>query len=510
MPAAAKTAEAPALEMTAVMKRFGRTVALDGVDLEVREGEVLALIGENGAGKSTLMKALSGAVRPDGGEMRLFGQPYQPHSPIDGRSRGVAMIYQELSLAAHLSVAENILLGAEPQRAGLLDRRSLRAQARAALARLGRADIPLGRRAGRLSAADQQIVEIARAIRLGCRVLIFDEPTSSLTRPDIERLFELIRALRDDGCAIIYISHALEEVEAVCDRYTVLRDGRCVGGGQIEDFSGPEVIRLMVGRDVDALYPRSAANPGEAVLEASQLQGRPLPRSASLTLHRGEVVGIFGLIGAGRTEFIRALFGLAPIASGSVRALGLEGAATPRVRWRSGAGIISESRKIDGLALEMSVAENICLPRLDRVGRFGLAPRSASARAAAPGVERLGIRCASARQRAGALSGGNQQKVAMARLLQCDVDLLLLDEPTRGVDVGAKASIYAIIDRLARGEEGGRARAALIVSSYLPELLGVCDRIAVMRRGVLGPARPVEQVSERSLMAEATGAEAAA
>jgi ribose transport system ATP-binding protein len=502
------TSTAPRLTMKGVRQQFGATRALAGVDLQVHGGEVLALVGENGAGKSTLMKVLSGALVPDAGEMLLDGEPYRPLSPADGRRAGVAMIYQELSLAPDLSVAENILLGVEPKRGPFVRWRQLREQARAALVEVGRADLPLHAPAGRLSVAEQQLVEIARGVAVGCRVLVLDEPTSSLAQHDVQRLFALIRRLRERGLAIIYISHFLEEVKELGDRFTVLRDGKVSGGGAVATTQPADIAAMMVGRRVDDLYPRSARTPGETVLAVNGLAGAAKPRFASLELRRGEVVGVAGIVGAGRTEFLRVIMGLDPIRAGEVRVAALSGWQPPDVRWRQGMGLVSEDRKAEGLALDLSIAENITLPRLRRLGPASFVTPDGQDRASQPLVERLAIKCRSPRQPVSALSGGNQQKVAIARLLHADCDLLLLDEPTRGIDVGSKAQIYRLIDQLATGDAArGRApRAVLVVSSYLPELLGICDRIAVMCRGKLSECRPVAELDEHRIMLAATGA----
>ncbi|MFW6060406.1 MAG: sugar ABC transporter ATP-binding protein [Phycisphaeraceae bacterium] len=502
------TDDTPRLRMTGIEKRFGPTVALAGVDLSVRAGEVHALVGENGAGKSTLMRILSGAEQPDAGQMWLDGMPYAPRDPAEGRRRGVAMIYQELSLAPHLSVMENVLLGMEPVRGPLMRWRELRRRAAEAMRHIGRADIPLDMPAGRLSIAEQQLVEIARSVAVGCRVLVLDEPTSSLTRGDIERLFALIRELRDKDHAIVYISHFLEEVTEIGDRYTVLRDGASVGGGVMADTPVHDIVTMMIGREMSELYPRSARTPGEPVLTVRDLGGELKPRAATLTLRRGEVLGIAGLVGAGRTELLRALFGLDPVRHGEVKVAAFTGPATPAQRWRQGLGMVSEDRKNEGLALNLSVADNVTLAQLRDLAPLGLVPPSRQTHAAQQWIERLGIRCHSSRQRVQTLSGGNQQKIALARLLHADVDVLLLDEPTRGIDVGSKAQVYQLIDELATGDAraGRRPRAVLMVSSYLPELLGVCDRIAVMCRGRLGETHDVEDVDEHRIMLEATGA----
>ncbi len=483
------------LSMQGVAKRFGPTIALKGVNLELNAGEVLALIGENGAGKSTLMKVLSGAHHPDSGEMYLYGKPYRPIGPLQARHAGVAMIYQELSIAPDLTVMENVLLGVEPGKGPFVDWSAMRRRATEALGEVGRGDINPAARAGDLSIAEQQLVEIARSMALGSKVLVLDEPTSSLTRRDIENLFGMLRRLKSQGMGIVYISHFLEEVRAISDRFTVLRDGASVGGGVTKDVSDPEIIRLMVGRSVEDLYPRTHHTPGDVVVTVDRLAGRRRPLDASLELRRGEVLGIAGLVGAGRTELLRTLFGLDAVKQGDLRVAAYRGPASPASRWEQGVGMVSEDRKTEGLALELSIADNMTLSNLSSL----VSPWKQDENSW-PWIRKLGIKCRSPRQNVGDLSGGNQQKVAIARLLHHDVDILLLDEPTRGVDIGAKAQIYQLINELAL-----KGCAVLLVSSYLPELLGVCDRIAVMSRGVLSEARPREDWDEHSLMAEAIG-----
>jgi ribose transport system ATP-binding protein len=489
--------------MRGVKKRFGATQALGGVDLSVGAGEVHALLGQNGAGKSTLMKVLSGAEQPDAGEMKLDGAAYAPADPQAARRDGVAMIYQELSLAPHLTVAENILLGAEPVRRGLLDRAAMRDRAARALAELQHPSILTSTVVGALPIAAQQIVEIARAVAVGCRVLVLDEPTSSLAQADAEALFALIARLRAQGHAIIYITHFIEEAQRLADRFTVLRDGVTVGGGKMATATAaatvPEIVDLMVGRRVEQLYPRGARNVDrtrEPLLEVTDLAGAGKPTRASFTLHRGEVLGIAGLVGAGRTELLRALAGLDPIVSGRVKLGAYSGSATPGLRWEQGMALVSENRKEEGLALGLSVADNLTLSKLPALVRPS-ALRPLTAR----WIAQLDVRCQGPDQPIGELSGGNQQKIAIARLLHHGVDVLLLDEPTRGIDVASKAQLYDLIDGLVTRESPPKA--VLMVSSYLPELLGVCDRIAVMCRGRLGPARPASEWTEASLVHEA-------
>jgi ribose transport system ATP-binding protein len=493
----------PRLEMRGVRKAFGATVALAGVDFVVHGGEVCALVGQNGAGKSTLMAILAGALTPDAGVMRLEGASYAPRDPLAARRAGLAMIFQELSLAPHLSVMENIVLGVEPTRRplGIVDRDRMQRTTAAALAELGHHDIDPRTAVGELSPAARQLVEIARALATGCRVLVLDEPTSSLARADVRTLFDLIGRLKRQGIAVVYISHFIEEVKDVSDRFVVLRDGHNAGGGVTAETRAEEIVSLMVGRTVDDLYPRGTRTRGDPVLVLDAV----LPGAATLTLHRGEVVGIAGLLGAGRTRLLRTIFGLEPVKSGRITVGTYSGPFAPHERWRQGMGMLSENRTGEGLARGLSVADNMTLSRLDQLGPAYTVLPSRQQVAASRWIDRLAIRCAGPRQPIAELSGGNQQKVAVARLLHHDVDVFVLDEPTRGIDVASKAQIYALVDELVCG----RQKAVLLASSYLPELLGMCDRIAVMARGRLGPARDRSEWNEHSLLMEASGARAA-
>jgi ribose transport system ATP-binding protein len=487
--------------MTGVVKRFGPTQALRGVDLELRPGEVHALVGENGAGKSTLMKVLSGAVQPDAGAMTLDGQPYNPKGPHDARRRGVAMIYQELALAPHLTVEANVMLGLEVSRFGLLLRNEHRRRVREALAVLEHSEIHPDSPVADLSTGAQQLVEIARALLVDVRLLVLDEPTSSLTQEDARRLFNLVRRLRQRNVTVVYISHFLEEVAEIADRFTVLRDGESVGGGLVSEFSQERIIELMVGRSLTEQFPRVPHAVGEPVLELCGLRGVDLPRDVDLRLHRGEVLGIAGIVGSGRTELLRAVFGLDPVRKGRVvvKALGST-STTPRCRIDEGVGFLSEDRKEEGLALAQSIADNLTYSRLEPYSRWGWLNLRKRRRAVEEWLRRLAVRCAGPEQAVGELSGGNQQKVALARLVHQQADVLLLDEPTRGVDIASKAEIYRLI-----GELAAQGKAVLFVSSYLPELLGVCDRLAVMARGRLSPARPVQEWDAEQVMLQATG-----
>ncbi len=487
--------------MRGVVKRFGATLALDGVDLSVAPGEVHALIGENGAGKSTLMKVLSGAVRPDAGAMQLDGQPFAPAGPPAARAAGVAMIYQELTLAPHLTVEQNLTLGVERHRAGLIRRSVYRRRVADVLAGMRHPELRPDTPVRRLSPASRQLVEIARALLLDARILVMDEPTSSLGLADIEHLFLVIDALRRSGVSVVYISHFLEEVQRVADRYTILRDGRTVGTGRLADATQDRLVELMIGRKLDEMFPQVPHTPGEPVLEVDDLLGGRMTARASLTLHRGEIVGLAGLVGAGRTELARALFGLDVVRRGTVRVAGISrNKHSPADRLIEGVGLLSEDRQGEGLAVGRTVAENVTLSRLGPFARWGFVSLRGVRRATSRWIEALGIRVRGPGQAVRELSGGNQQKVALARLLHHDVDVLILDEPTRGIDVASKAQIYRLI-----GELAARGKAVLVISSYVPELLGICDRIAVMHRGRLGPPRPASQWSERAIIAAAAG-----
>jgi ribose transport system ATP-binding protein len=496
------------LLMHGMKKRFGSTQALRGVDLELLPGEIHALIGENGAGKSTLMKVLSGAELPDDGSMLLDGQPYAPTGPDQARRRGVAMIYQELTLAPDLSVEANLLLGLEPTLWGFLRAREARRQVERALEALQHPEIHPDAPVAHLSPAARQMVEIARALLLDVRLLVLDEPTSSLGQDDVGRLFALVRRLKEKGVTVVYISHFLEEVQEIADRFTVLRDGQSVGGGSRADFSQQRVIELMVGRSLTEQFPHVPHTPGESLLELTSIFGDELPCGVSLTLHRGEILGLAGIVGAGRTELLQAVFGLAPVRSGEVKVRLHSGEIcsgtqfSPRRRIEQGMGLLSEDRKGEGLALLQSIADNLTYPRLTPYRRLGLLDLGRRGRAVREWLARLRIRCAGPDQPVGELSGGNQQKVALGRLLHQQADILLLDEPTRGVDVGSKAEIYRLI-----GELAGARKGVLFVSSYLPELLGVCDRVAVMARGQLRAVRPAGDWTPEAIMAHATGTE---
>jgi ribose transport system ATP-binding protein len=492
-----------ALRMRQITKSFGPTAALKDVSFTVRPGTVHALVGENGAGKSTLMKILSGVLKPDKGTMELFGKLYSPKNPISARRLGVAMIYQELSLAPDLSVEENLTLGIEPNIAGILKIKKIRQMAFDALKVFNHPEIQPQIKVNKLSIAACQLVEIARALVAGCKILVLDEPTSSLTASDTEKLFELIRNLKQKGIAIIYISHFLEEVRKIADEVTVLRDGSVVASNLAGNSSDEELIKHMVGRKIEQLYPHSPRQKGKLILEIENFAGMKKPVSASLKLYKGQVLGIAGLVGAGRSELLRCIFGLEKIKTGEIKVGVYTGPASPLKRWNQGIGFLSENRKEEGLAVSMTIAENTTMSKLHSFPAVSIVRPSIQNKDTKRWIDKLGIKCHSPMQRVEELSGGNQQKVALARLLEHNVDVLLLDEPTRGIDVAAKAAIYKIIDELACDKKSPKA--ILVVSSYLPELMGICDDVAVMCKGRLGPIHSVNEIDEHKLMQEAIG-----
>lgn len=489
------------LELRGVCKRFGATRALHNVDLVVRPGEVHALIGENGAGKSTLVKILSGAHQADSGTIHLHGAPCRIREPAAARDLGIAMIYQELNLAPHLTVEENVTLGLERHRLGFV--RGQGDRIRQALDLLHKADLPLNTPVRNLSISLQQVVEIARALVCDAKIIIMDEPTSSLTADDTRDLFDVIKRLRDSGIAVIYISHFLEEVMQVADRFTVLRDGETVGSGTIGETDMPALIAMMVGRTLEDMFPKGTHQPGEVLLDVAAVCGDPLPRNVSFQLRRGEILGVAGLVGAGRSETMRRIFGLEPARGGRIgiggRTADLAGM-SPQLALRLRIDYLSEDRKTEGLAARMSVGFNTTLSNIRHYTGFGGVIHSArETQSINRWLKEMRVRCTGPAQAVQDLSGGNQQKVALARMLEQGADVVLLDEPTRGVDVGSKVEIYRLINLLADQGKG-----VVFVSSYLPELLGICDTIAVMHRGELSEVRPAREWDEHRIMEVAT------
>ena len=491
-----KSSQSPRLRISNVFKRFGSTIALGGVSLEVASGEVHALIGENGAGKSTLMKILSGAHAPDSGSLLLDGKLYAPSGPLYARNSGVSMIYQELNLAPDLTVEENILLGKEPKNLGLLNLKERRRLAKHALDEIGQSDLPMNVPVHSLTIAQQQLVEIARALVCEPQVLIMDEPTSSLTQMDAANLFEVIARMSQRGVSVIYISHFLEECQNVASRFTVLRDGKSVHSGEMAEVNIDQIIQMMVGREVSEIYPRTSRKIGKPVLEVSKLSGLIKPKDVSFNLFSGEILGFFGLVGAGRTETIRTVFGLDHLIKGDVKVFGKKDTkSSPTKRLAKGIGLLSENRKEEGLLLNRSLADNLTLTCFQTVSNFGFVNNTLQITTSENLISELEVKASSASQAVGELSGGNQQKIAIGRLLHHKAKILLMDEPTRGIDVGSKAHIYRLMNQLAR-----QGKAVVFISSYLPELLGICDRISVMSRGVVVETRPVMEWSESEII----------
>jgi ribose transport system ATP-binding protein len=497
-------AQRPAVSVRAVGKRFAGVRALDEVSLDLHHGEVHALVGENGAGKSTLIKVLTGVHRPESGEIRYLDEPVAFAGPRDAQAAGISTIYQEINLVPTLSVAHNLYLGREPlNRIGLVDFARMRRDARVTLARYG-IDVDPRRRLGTLGLGVQQMVAVARALSSDSRVVIMDEPTSSLEPREVDLLLGVIDHLREQNIAVLYVTHKLDEVFRVCRRVTVLRDGRVVHTGPVSDTTRLRLVATMLGRDLAEVRAHGAtsfgtehhAAAGVPILEATGLTHRPLLTDVSLDLHAGEVVGLAGLLGSGRTETAKAVFGAQPIDGGNVR---VDGRA---VRWwspaaaiRRGVGMVPEDRKTEGVVPELSVRDNIVLAALPRLTTLGIVSKRRQDQIVETFVRRLGIKISSPNQKVRELSGGNQQKVLLARMLCLHPKVLLLDEPTRGIDVGAKAEIQALIDELAT-----QGLAVLLISSELEEVVEGADRVLVLRDGaVVGTLRGGE-ISEGRIM----------
>jgi galactofuranose transport system ATP-binding protein len=470
--------------MEGITKEFPGVVALDGASLRVAPGEVHAIIGQNGAGKSTLIKILNGAYRRDGGTILLGGQSVDFHNPLEAQLAGVSTIYQEINLVPYRSVAENIFMGREPRRWGFLDRGKMNRDAQAVLERLG-VHIDVQRPLSSLNIALQQMVAIARAISTDAHIVIMDEPTSSLDDREVEVLFTVIRGLKANGIAVIYISHRLDELYAVCDRVTIMRDGKTIDERPIAGASKVELVARMLGKEigevrrsgVTGFEHRGERPAGEVLVEATDLQGARLD-GASVTVRSGEIVGLAGLLGSGRTEVARAVFGADP-ANGDLRVRGKPARwKSPRDAIRAGFGLCSEDRKADGIIPHMSVRENLTLAALPALSRHGIVDRAEQRKIVDRFIDRLGIKTAGPEQTIRELSGGNQQKVLLARWLCLNPSLLLLDEPTRGIDVGAKAEIQGLIDELADNGLG-----VLMISSELEEITEGADRVVVLREG---------------------------
>ncbi len=472
------------LRVSALGKAYGPVTVLADVDFDLRAGEVHALVGENGAGKSTLSRIIAGLTALDRGQLEFKGQPYAPANRKDAERQGVSMVMQELNLIPTLSIAENLFLDCLPNRWGWIDRARLRSESQVLLERVGLGGLDPDLPVSRLGVGQQQLVEIARSLWRRCEVLILDEPTAALTDPEVELLFTQIQGLRGAGAGIVYISHRLEEIQRLADRISVLRDGRLVGTRAVSEVSLDEIVRLMVGRDLDAETLHEPRTVGSVALSVRGLTCAGRVRDVSFEVRQGEILGFAGLMGSGRTETMRAVFGADRPDQGEVRLHGSDRPAhirSPRDSVRQGLALLTEDRKAQGLLLPLAVRPNITLASLRAVaGKWGLIPRADETGVARDWIQKLAIRCHSEEQPAVELSGGNQQKVVVARWLLRDCDTLIFDEPTRGIDVGAKFEIYRLLNELA-----GRGKAVIVVSSDLMELMALCDRIAVMSAGRL-------------------------
>jgi ribose transport system ATP-binding protein len=495
------TEQVEMLRMSGIRKEFPGVVALDGVDLDVRPGEVHVLLGENGAGKSTLMKILSGAHATDAGRVWIDGVETEITGPRQARELGIGIIYQELTLIPELSAPENIYLGREPRRLSVVNRSRMRSDAVRILEELG-ADVPVTVPVRTLSLAQRQLIEIAKALSLEPRILIMDEPTSALTVTETRNLFSTIRGLTSRGVAIIYISHRLDEIFEIGDRVTVLRDGRNVSTRVVKNADRRELVRLMADRELDENISRDTATPGEELLRVEGLGRRGVLSDVSFSVHAGEIVGIAGLLGAGRTELARAIFGADAADAGNIYVRGKkQHIRSPRDAVRLGIGFVTEDRKLEGLVLGRSVRDNIVLPVIRRLSRFGVVRRGDEDSLAESQVSELRIRTPSMDQLTLHLSGGNQQKVVLAKWLACNVDVLFLDEPTRGIDVGAKQEIYALVNSLAAAGMG-----IVMISSELSEIVGLSDRVLVMRGGRIAAEFDRANATQERLLACAMGA----
>ena len=491
----------PILALEDAAKSYGAVHALRHGNIALRPGEVRALVGENGAGKSTLVKLLGGVVRLDDGQMLVEGEPVDFHSPTDARDAGIAVIYQEPTLFPDLSVAENVVMGRHPLGSlRRIDRREMRREVQELLDRLG-VRLDAERPVRGLSIADQQIVEIAKALSFDARVLIMDEPTAALSGPEVERLFTVVRTLRDRGAAVLFISHRLEEVFALCDTVTIMRDGEVVHSATTAELTPGEVVRRMVGRELSALFPKEAAEIGGTLLRVHRLTREGVFTDVSFEVRAGEIVALAGLVGAGRSEVARAIFGIDRADAGHVEVDGrrLPGA-RPLAAMRAGLGFVPEDRRQQGLVMDLSIARNATLTRMGALARGGIIRGRAERRLATEWATRLQLKFHKLDDPVGFLSGGNQQKVVLAKWLATEPKVLIVDEPTRGIDVGTKAEVHRLLSELA-----GRGVAVLMISSELPEVLGMADRVLVMHEGRLTGELSRAEATEERVMQAATG-----
>ena len=484
-------------EFRNVTKKFPGVVALNSIHLEIERGEIHILVGENGAGKSTLIKLLCGIFKADGGSILYNGKPYAPQKPLDAINAGVSCVYQEFNLLEYMSVAENIFFQKLPQHRGIVDYKALYADTKKLLAEVGLPDLSPKTNVEVLGIAQKQLVEIAKAVSRKCRVLILDEPTATLTPPEIEKLFAIIGKLKQQGVTIIYISHRLQEIKQIGDRLSVLRNGNYIGTWNVKDLSVDEIVSKMVGRDIDSNYPFLTDSPvGNEMMRVRDLKNSTSPEGVSFSVRKGEILGVAGLIGSGRTEAMRGIFGADPIQSGSII---LEGKTlhikSPEDAVKEGICLLTEDRKKQGLVLPLSCSNNIVLTDLKQVSRRGKLIKSKEKDVSQGLVDDLAIKISSLAQAAGNLSGGNQQKVVIAKWLLRKPRVIILDEPTRGIDVNAKHEIYLLLWKMAK--EGA---AIMFVSSDIPELLGICHRIAVFSKGKITGIVSREDFSQEKIL----------
>ncbi|MEO3790527.1 sugar ABC transporter ATP-binding protein [Nonomuraea sp. B10E15] len=491
----------PTLALANVSKSFGAVRALRDVSIELFAGETHGLAGENGAGKSTLVKTLAGVHRPDSGQVLLGGEPVEFAGPADAQQAGVAVIYQEPTLFPDLSVAENIFMGRQPRRGlGRIDRGAMHARTRELFGRLGVALDPEQPSRG-LSIADQQLVEIAKAISRDARVLVMDEPTAALSGHEVTRLFSVAQALREQGCALLFISHRLDEIFTLCQRVTTLRDGAWIASEPVEGLTHDDLIRRMVGREVATLFPKEEAAVGEVALRVERLTREGVFTDVSFEVRRGEIVALAGLVGAGRSEVARAVFGIDRWDAGSVTVDGVTlPAGSPTAAMNAGLALVPEDRRQQGLVMDLSIERNIGLTGLRELRRGPTISRGAERDRAGDWALRLQLKFARLADGVGVLSGGNQQKVVLAKWLATEPSVLIVDEPTRGIDVGTKAEVHRLLSELA-----GQGIAVLMISSELPEVLGMADRVLVMHEGRLAAEIPRAEATEESVMSAATG-----